>query len=369
MPIENNKLVFVPRKIYHAATVCCPDEGAIINFGLLAGKSIAWTMVSNIWLKEFKSPPADPGIHFPMAAVKEVWHNSQESCVPFVRISPHSRRDFRKKPEELYSVERIAAGHFDDELREWALAARQFAGPLIVEFGAEMNGKWQPWNAKYNGAGSPTNPLEMAPDGKARYLGQSRYRRAHIKLIEICREVGAENITWMFHVNNFDNSKEVWNRMEGYYPGDEYIDWIGVSCYAAHSLEPLDSLKNVLDPFLRQIRNLWPGESDIPKPIAIAELGAIDYPPGSGQLSKAQWIEEAYHLLAAGSNEYGLYRDQIRGVSWWDETWWSVPDDGQPPFLANNAVGSSPEAAEAYRQAVSSDVLIPLNPPKVMVIH
>lgn len=246
MPILNNKLVPVEHKIYHAATVCCPDWGAVGDFGWLARKPIAWTLVPNVWLMERKCAPADPGIHFPSAVVSDLWFNSYEQCVPFVRISPRSKRDFRRKPEPLYSVERIASGDFDPELRQWAEAAKVFPGPLIVEFGAEVNGDWQPWNATYNGKDAFLDPPETASDGEARFLGQKHYRDAHIRLIENCQAVRADNITWMFHVNFGDNPREIWNRMEGYYPGDEYIDWIGVSCYAAHTLEPLIPLKDLL---------------------------------------------------------------------------------------------------------------------------
>lgn len=353
MPISNKKLLPSPLGIYHAATVTCPDAGAVGNFEFMAGKSIVWTMVSNVWLNEAREgKPADPGIWFPWAAVTELTYNTT-NCLPFIRISPRSRREkWRKQAEPLYSVQAIADGKFDPELLQWGLAAKNFDKPLLVEFGAEMNGYWQPWNAKYNGAGQSAG--EDAPDGKPRYKGQKAYRDAHCRIINLFDTIGVDNITWIFHVNYNNAPKDEWNRMAGYYPGDEYIDWIGVSCYAAHTLEPLTPLKDIIDPVIDEIRTFSPGVVAGTKPIAIAELGAIDYPDSS----KPNWIRDAYDLLANQSGNHGPYRDQIKAVSWWDETWWQGEENGTPAFLANNSIASSPASVKAYREAVNHPRLL-----------
>lgn len=353
MPFANGRLIPSPDRIYHAATVSSPDADAVLNFGDMAGKSIVWTMVSNLWLKDVTEGPfPDHGISFPSNDVKELTYNAY--CIPFVRMSPRSRRNkWREQPEPLYSVERIAKGEFKTELTAWGLAAKDFGQPLMVEFGAEMNGYWQPWNAKHNGAGGVTG--ETAPDNHPRGLGQKRYRDAFIYIIELFRSLDVTNITWVFHVNDDNNPDDYWNRMAGYYPGDEYIDWIGVSCYAAHAFEPLTPLKDMLDPVIDEIRSFSPGVRAGTKPIAITELGAIDH-PGS---SKSDWIKQSYELLAKGDGQYGPYRDQIKGVSWWDESWWEGSPTTGDPFLQNNSIASSPAAVAAYRTAVGHPVFLP----------
>lgn len=347
MPISNKKLLPSTQGIYHAATVCCPDSGAVGNFEFMAGKDLVWTMVPNTWLDEPRPEgPSDPGIFFPLSEVTQLTYNTT-NCIPFIRISPRSRRHkWRSQPEPLYSVDRIVNGEFDEALKAWGSAAKDFGQPVLVEFGAEMNGKWQPWNASYNGKDTQTS--ETASDGEKRYRGQKLYRDAHIHLINLLDGVGADNITWIFHVNSNNNPGAPWNRMAGYYPGDEYIDWIGVSCYAAHSLEPLTPLKDIIDPVIDEIRTFSPGVVAGTKPIAIAELGAIDYPDSS----KPNWIRDAYDLLANQSGNHGPYRDQIKAVSWWDETWWQGEEDGKPAFLANNSIASSAGSASSYRQAL-----------------
>ncbi len=36
-----------------------------------------------------------------------------------------------------------------------------------------------------------------------------------------------KTITWVFHLDDSDIPEEAWNRFEHYYPGDDWIDWIG----------------------------------------------------------------------------------------------------------------------------------------------
>jgi len=71
------------------------------------------------------------------------------------------------------------------------------------------------------------------------------------------------------------------------YPGNEYIDRIGVSWCAAHILKPLVRLKEILDPAVKQTRRFSPDVVNGTKPITIAELGAINHPPQPVPLSKA----------------------------------------------------------------------------------
>lgn len=53
--------------------------------------------------------------------------------------------------EPTFTLDRIVNGDFDDDLRVWARAARDFGSPLIAEFGTEVNGEWFPWNGVWNG--------------------------------------------------------------------------------------------------------------------------------------------------------------------------------------------------------------------------
>ena len=45
------------------------------------------------------------------------------------------------------------------------------------------------------------------------------------------RAEGAHNLQWIWHVNWDDEPETHWNRLENYFPGDDYCDWLAISAY------------------------------------------------------------------------------------------------------------------------------------------
>ena len=110
--------------------------------------------------------------------------------------------------------------------------ARLFGGPLLVEYGTEVNGDWFPWNSRWN------NGLQDDDVTLTLSTGPERFKEAYRHIISIFRQEGANNISWVFHVNSEDYPPVSLNRLEDYYLGDDWIDWIGVSVYGAQT--PVD---------------------------------------------------------------------------------------------------------------------------------
>src|SRR6266404_3968116 len=88
------------------------------------------------------------------------WHDSRafpaetvswihdRGAVPFIRLMMRSQ----KAPlvtDPVFTLDRILAGEFDADLGTWADAAKRFGTPIIVEYGTEINGDWNPWSAPY----------------------------------------------------------------------------------------------------------------------------------------------------------------------------------------------------------------------------
>ena len=123
------------------------------------------------------------------------------------------------------------------------------------------------------------------------------------------REEGAYNIIWVFHVNTYDVPNKSWNRLEQYYPGDEWIDWIGVSVYGAQT--PMEQewsrFRNLMDAVYPRLVALSPS-----KPIALLEFGVTAGNPLGNQ---AAWAKKALKDLTA------FRWPRIIGFSWWNETW------------------------------------------------
>lgn len=252
---ENNQLIAPTNGIYHSAY---PDFGgtedvvtadAITDFETLAKKDIVWTYFSNNWYDN---------IHFPITEVNTI---SNTGKVPFIRMMPRSNFD-EGGPDPSYTMQGIIDGNFDTELTQWAIDASNTGIPLLVEFGTEVNGNWFPWNGQYNGGSTTTDYGDPAVAD-----GPERFRDAYRHIIDICNTNGADNITWFFHVDAYSEPVESWNDIETYYPGDNYINWLGVSVYGPQ--EPSEDYQEFSD----ILNNIYPTLINLSdKPIAVLEF-------------------------------------------------------------------------------------------------
>ena len=257
--IYSNKLIEPTTGIYHSAY---PDFGGtedvvttkrITNFETLVNKNIVWAYFSNNWYDN---------IQFPTAEVNKI---NSVGKIPFIRIMPRTNFD-EGGPDPNYTMQKIIDGEFDTELTQWANDASNTNIPLLVEFGTEVNGNWFPWNGQYNGAGETTGYGDTNL-----YDGAERFRDAYRHIIDICNANGANNITWFFHVDAYSEPDISWNKIENYYPGDSYIDWLGVSIYGPQeSNEDYQEFSDILDDVYPRLTAL----SD--KPIAVLEFAITE---------------------------------------------------------------------------------------------
>jgi hypothetical protein len=267
------------------------DIKRLKTYELAAGRQAAWVYFSHEWMKSrcFPNDKVDL-IHCQGAA-------------PFIRLMLRSSTK-QYVPETLFTLEKIAAGDFDDHLKAWGHAAAAKGYPMLCEWGTEMNGDWFHWNAKYHG----------------HELGTRLFRECYQRIVELTRKEGANNLSWVFHINHNDSLKGEkpnaveWNRFENYDPGDTHTDWVGVSIYGPQS--PSDpettSFRDAMDvvyPRLAQIRGK--------RPILVCELGCTS---GAKQVNPLTWAGDALDAMLACA------WDGLRGFSWWNEGWKN--DDG-----------------------------------------
>lgn len=96
--------------------------------------------------------------------------------------------------------------------------------------------------------------------------------------------------------------------MAAYYPGDDYIDWIGVSVYGPQKAE--DEYRAFTDVFTRDVYNELNRISSARsgKPLALLEFGINKHD------RKAEWVTGALRALR---EDYPL----IRAISYWHSQW------------------------------------------------
>jgi len=155
-----------------------------------------------------------------------------------------------------------------------------------------MNGNWYPWSASRIGA----------PKHSAVY----RYIR------NIFDELSVDNVKWIFSINWEDIPRE--NNYMNCYPGDEYVDFIGLDGYNWGNTKPWSrwmSFKEIFD------KRYEEAAVHFKKPIIISEFSST-----SSGGDKMMWIREA---MAEIKN-----MKEIRGFVLFNvnkETDWSFPID------------------------------------------
>jgi hypothetical protein len=293
----------------------------ITDFERLAGRKITWAYFSQYWFRS---------LAFPRDQVLTIWRHGE---VPFVRLLPYSAAPYGPPPNETFpetkfSLQHIIDGEVDAELRAWADAARETNIPILAEFGTEVNGVWVPWNGWWNGQGKIDGYGDPTlPDGP------ERFRDAYRHIVDLFRAEGATNVTWFFHAQTqrFFPQDEWWNDVKYYYPGDDYVDWIGLSNYGP--IDPNDPHFITFDDKLATSGLYETLTAISQRPIAIVEFAIIE----NARWDKAQWIKDAFQAVKQ-------HYPRIRGVSWWD---------AGLPGPQDMRINSSPQALDTFRASAA----------------
>jgi hypothetical protein len=205
---------------------------------------------------------------------------AQHGAVPLVQIEPRNIR-----------LSAIASGQYDGYLTEYAAKVRAFRRPVILSFGHEMNGSWYSWGYQHS---SP-----------------KAFVAAWRHIVHIFREMGADNVTWLWTVNIIDRHQNAIPDPAPWWPGSSYVTWVGIDGYY---VKPSWTFAPLFGPTIAAVRQLTHD------PILVGETGAT---PAAGKAAKVA-------NLFAGIRAYGLL-----GFVWYDVV--AGPDwriDGDPAALA-----------------------------------
>lgn len=214
--------------------------------------------------------------------------------IPYIRLMLRSDVD-QKHADKRFSLQKIIAGDFDADLHNWARDAKIFGTPVLIEWGTEPNGDWFSWNGKWNGG---------AAEGPPRYVAAYRH------IVDVIRAEGADNLTWVWHVNWYDEPERRWNALENYFPGQDYCDWVGVSAYGPltpRTSDGAESFRFKIDSVYSRLTSVAPG-----KPIIVAEFGCDLH---NRHAHARNWAKAALRDLF--SNRWPA----ITGCCWWNEGW------------------------------------------------
>jgi hypothetical protein len=284
------------------------------DFETMVGKHQAIIASSSYWGEQ----------SFPTANLNVIWRHGS---LPLVFWSPWDRPYTQNRGPDKFSLLDIIAGKWDAYIDKWGDSARKFGHPMVVAFGDEMNGDWFPWSGSYYGA-------DGWDDEHDNWKGPENFRTAYRHVVDRVRARGAKNIKWMFHTNNYSYPLDTWNFAPAYYPGADYVDWLGLSVYGQQFKdEPWANVPSLVD---------WPYQEmsglDPTKPIMIAEWATGEF-PRSG--NKGAWIKEGLDL-------FRTRYPRVKAAVYWHERWQNLDQS-----YSNLRVNSSVESLKAYREGVA----------------
>jgi len=205
--------------------------------------------------------------------------------------------------ESSLTAKQIADGQADTFLRGWASDIKAYGYPVILSVLDEMNGDW----IKYTG--DPDN-----------------YKLAWIRVHDIFTNVSNVKLAYVVNNNSYPNISS--NSLTSYYPGDQYVDIVGVDGFNGYRAWGGPSLtwsqvfvtnQNAAIPTLKAA---FPN-----KPLWIMSTASCQ------GTTKAQWIKD----MGVGVKQYG-----VAGWVWFNvnkECNWKVDSDSNSLSAFKSIIG------------------------------
>jgi mannan endo-1,4-beta-mannosidase len=119
----------------------------------------------------------------------------------------------------------IIDGKYDKNIKEWAKGLKEFGHPVLLRCSNEMNSTW----CKYSGV-----LLLCDPD---LYIKMWRH------VFDIFEQEGVQNAIWIFNPYDGNYPPVNWNDMIAYYPGNKYVQMIGLTAYSSGTYKQYETFR------------------------------------------------------------------------------------------------------------------------------
>jgi hypothetical protein len=177
---------------------------------------------------------------------------------------------YLKEEREKSILAEVVSGKYDRLIGDFAVAAKNFAGPVLLRWGHEVNGNWYSWSGSYNES--------------------SLYIEAYRHIYGIFEKNDCQNVKFIFSVNYIDMPSKRWNKFENYYPGRQYVDIIGLDVYNWGDRRWWSKWhhpkKLIKDAYRRAVK------LDKTKPVILSEVASC-----SSGGDKAQWLVDLMDVI------------------------------------------------------------------------
>ncbi len=257
----------------------------------------------------FSSPQND--FQFSMETLNAL---SQRGIIPCITWEPMY---YEQGKEIMIQYEQILNGHYDRYIRFFADQAKSFGKPFMIRFAHEMNIERYHWGTSKDHYG------KISPD---------IYKQMFQYVVTCFKHAGTDQVLWAFCPNSESlpnaayNNTASWNRIDSYYPGDQFVDILGIDGYNWGTTQTLEkhgwqsnwrSFKEVFSSAYEELKKIAPH-----KPMFIFETASAEQ---GG--SKSDWITEAF----------SVHKDwDIQGVIWFQvnkEIDWRINSTGNTSYV------------------------------------
>ncbi len=268
-----------------------------------------------VFFLQWPSPADASSQNFPLESLEAIWNRGALPCITW---EPMYHKDGK---ETMISHSQLLGGHYDQYITRFAEKAKLWNKPFMIRFGHEMNIKRYHWGTQEDGYG---------PQSPAIYRQMFRY------VVELFRKTGAHNVLWVFCPNveslpntSYDPSAS-WNTLSNYYPGDDYVDILGLDGYNWGNTQTKDkngwesswkSFREIFAPACGELMKL--GHERPGKPVIVFETACV----GHGG-NKMEWIRDALSV----SRQLG-----IQGIVWFQskkELDWRIDSDTDRGYVS-----------------------------------
>jgi hypothetical protein len=187
----------------------------------------------------------------------------------------------------------VLDGEYDEFLENYAAVIADFGHPVLFRPLNEMNGDWCIYSAYHT-----CKDTEV-------------YKAVYRYIYEIFRGQGAlENTIWVWNPNSKSYPDFKWNDAFMYYPGDEYVDVVGLTAYNTGTF--YSEYGEAWTEFSELYDELYEDYSErFSQPLIITEFACAEF-GGDKEL----WMEEMFKVIAG--------YDRIRLAIWWDGCDWDA---------------------------------------------
>ena len=199
-------------------------------------------------------------------------------------------------------------GEYNAMIRQFSAWAKSIDRPIYLRIGYEFDGKH--------------NQMEPVD-----------YVKAYRLIVDIIRAEGADNIAFVWHSCAAPTYNG--NPLSAWYPGDSYVDWVGISLFGHMYTPDLGQEPNEVFDFAKAHK----------KPVMIAESSPIN---GIDQSNVDSWDTWFVNILSLA------YRKNVKAISYINANWPSYPGftslNWKDARLQNN-----PQVANAWFKETGKD--------------